>query len=103
MNIKITDSAREAMKGVKPDQLIQLSLDRGSCDIVNNIYEMKVIPLRPVKNYEKILNVDDFKLLIDEDFEEVYQHELMIDHVGGSFVFKNKNQIFNNKIKIRFL
>ncbi len=43
MNIRVTPSAKEALQNVEQNQMIQLSFDRGSCDIVNTIYEMKII------------------------------------------------------------
>ncbi|GGI12647.1 iron-sulfur cluster biosynthesis family protein [Gottfriedia solisilvae] len=104
MDFQITDSAKEVLSNkMDENQFIQLSFDRGSCDIVNNIYEMKVINKRPNDAYEKILTVDNIEFLVNNDFEEVYDNQLVIDYLNGSFIFKNKNQIFNNKIGLRYV
>ena len=103
MNITITDQAKEALSQVSHDKMIQLSMDPGSCDIVNTIYEMKVVPLRENYSYEKLLNIDGINIMIDGDIEETYDHELNINYSGGSFVFSNRNQIFNNRIRLRFV
>lgn len=101
MNITITEQAKMTLNQVTEDKMIQLSMDRGSCDIENTIYEIKVVPLRQPYSNEMLLNIDNINIMIDEAFEEAYDHELVIDYVAGSFVFKNKNQIFNNKIALR--
>ncbi len=44
---QITDSAKEEFrKKIGDNRFIQLSFDRGSCNIVNNIYEMKIVNKR---------------------------------------------------------
>lgn len=45
MNITITEQARIALNQVTEDKMIQLSMDRGSCDIVNTLYEIKGVQL----------------------------------------------------------
>lgn len=104
MDFQITDSAKEVLRNkIGDNQFIQLSFDRGSCDIVNNIYEMKVVNKRPNDAYEKILTVDNIEFLVNNDFEEVYDNQLIIDYSNGAFIFKNRNQIFNNKIGLRYV
>ena len=104
MDFQITESAKEEFrKKIGENQFIQLSYDRGSCDIVNNIYEMKVVTKRPSDLYEKILSVDNIEFLVNNDFDDVYDNQLIIDFSNGSFIFKNRNQIFNNKIGLRYV
>lgn len=100
IKITITDSAKEALHTVNHDHMIQLSLDKGDCDIVNNIYEMKIIPKRAAGSFEKIESAGEFTFLIDENFEDLYSDDVMIDYGGGHFIFKNKNQIFNSNVKL---
>ncbi|MEH7553774.1 iron-sulfur cluster biosynthesis family protein [Priestia megaterium] len=103
MNIRVTPSAKEALQNVEQNQMIQLSFDRGSCDIVNTIYEMKIISKRSLQPYEKVVTVEDLEFIVDDDMEEVYDNELVIDHAAGAFVFKNPNQIFNNRVGLRYI
>ncbi|GGE55097.1 hypothetical protein GCM10011391_37600 [Pullulanibacillus camelliae] len=103
MNMTITGPAKNALNQVTADKMIQLSMDRGSCDIVNTIYEMKVVPLRAAESYEELLTVDNINIMTDGDFAEAYDHELEIDFARGSFIFKNKNQIFNNRVGLRIV
>jgi hypothetical protein len=103
MELTVTNSANEALRQVSNDKMVQFSFDKGSCDIVNTIYEIIVIPRRAVSSREKTIKVNNIDFLFDESFEEAYDHQLVIDYVGGFFVFKNKNQIFNNRIGIKFV
>ena len=103
MELTVTNSAKDALEQVSKDKMVQLSFDKGSCDIVNTIYEILVIPRRTVSPGEKTIKVNNIDFLFDESFEEVYDHQLVIDYVGGFFVFRNKNQIFNNRIGIKFV
>jgi len=104
VDFQITETAKEVLRNkIGQNQMIQLSFDRGSCDIVNNIYEMKVVNKRSNDAYEKILTVDNIEFLVNNDFEDVYDNQLVIDYSNESFIFKNKNQIFNNKIGIRYV
>ncbi|WP_407545129.1 iron-sulfur cluster biosynthesis family protein [Priestia sp. HNGD-A6] len=103
MNIHVTPSAKEALQNVEQNQMIQLSFDRGSCDIVNTIYEMKIISKRSLQPYEKVVTVEDLEFIVDDDMEEVYDNELVIDHAAGAFVFKSHNQIFNNRVGLRYI
>ncbi len=82
--------------------MIQLSFDRGSCDIVNTLYEIKVIDERELYSNEKIIEAEELQFIVDDDFEENYDHELKIDFKNNFFVFKNSQQIFNNKIGLRY-
>ncbi|MFB5195421.1 iron-sulfur cluster biosynthesis family protein [Neobacillus sp. KR4-4] len=103
MELTVTNNANKALKQVGNDKMVQLSFDKGSCDIVNTIYEILVIPRRTVSPIEKTITVNNIDFLFDESFEEAYDHQLVIDYVGGFFVFKNKNQIFNNRVGIKFV
>ncbi|MGX1192038.1 iron-sulfur cluster biosynthesis family protein [Metabacillus sp. SLBN-84] len=103
MKMTVTDSAKEQLKSIPEDKMLQLSLDRGSCDIVNTLYEMRVVPKRNPDEYEKILEAEKLSILVDHDFEEAYDHELTIDYSNNFFVFKNKNQTFNNRIGLRYV
>lgn len=103
MNISITEQAKAVLETIPATKIIQLAFDRGSCDIVNTIYEIKVIDNREVHAYEQLVQVDGIFLIIDEDFADTYDHELVIDYKEPNFIFKNKNQIFNNRISLRYL
>lgn len=103
MKMTVTDRAKEQLKGIPEDKMLQLSFDRGSCDIVNTLYEMRVVPKRNPADYEKILDMETLSILVDQDFEEAYDHELTIDFANNFFVFKNKNQTFNNRIGLRYV
>lgn len=35
--------------------------------------------------------VEDLEFIVDDDMEEVYDNELVIDYVVGVFIFKNYN------------
>ncbi|WP_044337155.1 iron-sulfur cluster biosynthesis family protein [Rossellomorea aquimaris] len=102
MNLELTQTAIEKLKEIPDDKIIQLSLDRGSCDIVNNVYEIKVIDNRETDSSEKIIQTDHLEFIVDDDFEDAYEHELTIDFKDNFFVFKNKNQTFNNRIGLRY-
>jgi hypothetical protein len=104
MDFQITDAAMKILSTIKSDHFIQLSFAKGSCDIVNNIYEMKVVKKRePEAPYEKIITVKNIEFLVEMGFEDVYDNQLVIDYSNGLFIFKNNNQIFNNKIGLRFI
>ncbi|MGM0750700.1 MAG: iron-sulfur cluster biosynthesis family protein [Bacillota bacterium] len=102
MKLEITQTAIEKLKEIPDGKIIQLSLDRGSCDIVNNVYEIKVIDNRETDPSEKIIQTDHLEFIVDDDFEDAYEHELTIDFKDNFFVFKNKNQTFNNRIGLRY-
>lgn len=103
MNLTVTEQAKEKLSEIPDDKMIQLSFDRGSCDIVNTLYEMKVIDIRGTESHEKIIQSDRFDFIVDDDFEDSYDHELTIDYKNNFFVFKNKNQTFNNRIGLRYV
>lgn len=103
MNLTLTEPALNKLTDLPPGHLVQLALDRGSCDIVNNVYEMKVIPSRELQDHERSIEYKDVTFIVDDDFEDAYDHELTIDFQKNAFVFKNKNQTFNNRVGIRFL
>ncbi|PFA67119.1 hypothetical protein CN378_12140 [Bacillus sp. AFS015802] len=103
MKLEITQTAIEKLNEIPEGNMIQLSLDRGSCDIVNNIYEMKVVKRRSPEPQEKIIHSEHLEFIVDDDFEDTYDHELTIDYRNHFFVFKNKNQIFNNRIGLRYV
>ncbi|WP_179194718.1 iron-sulfur cluster biosynthesis family protein [Bacillus sp. EAC] len=103
MDFKITETAKKELSKIDSQLLLQLEFDRGSCDVVNNIYEIKVINNREFGPNEKLIKGDGFDFLVNKNFEDVYENQLVIDYVNGSFVFKNKNQIFNNKIGITYV
>ncbi|MDQ0859505.1 hypothetical protein [Bacillus sp. V2I10] len=63
MNLIVTDEAKRALKMDDHDKMIQLSFDQGSCDIVNTIYEIKVIPKRGTVRKMRIYNVKEFSIL----------------------------------------
>jgi Fe-S cluster assembly iron-binding protein IscA len=102
MKLEITQPAIEKLNEIPDGKIIQLSLDRGSCDIVNNLYEIKVIDYREPHTSEKIIQSDHFDFIVDDDFEDTYEHELTIDFKDNFFVFKNKNQTFNNRIGLHY-
>ncbi|MGM0836744.1 MAG: iron-sulfur cluster biosynthesis family protein [Bacillota bacterium] len=102
MNFIVTESAKEALHKVDNNHMIQLSFELGDCDIVNNIYEMKVIPRRDAYIFEKIEDTGALKFLIAQNFEDLYSEEVVIDFSGQHFIFRNKNQIFNNKVKLTY-
>lgn len=66
MNLIVTDEAKRALKMDDHDKMIQLSFDQGSCDIVNTIYEIKVIPKRDLEPNERIISVDNISFIIDD-------------------------------------
>jgi Fe-S cluster assembly iron-binding protein IscA len=103
MKLEITKSAKEKLYEFPDGKFIQLSLDRGSCDIVNNLYEIKIVENREPDSTEKIIQSDDLYFIVDGDFEDTYGHELTIDYKNNFFVFKNKNQTFNNRIGLRYV
>lgn len=103
MDFKITDSAKEVLKTVDQNKILQLEFDRGSCDVVNNVYEIKVINARQCGPNEKMINGDGFEFMVNKNFEDVYENQLVIDYVDGSFIFKNRNQIFNNRIGLHYV
>ncbi|WRP08737.1 iron-sulfur cluster biosynthesis family protein [Rossellomorea aquimaris] len=103
MKLKITKSAKERLNDIPDGKIIQLSLDRGSCDIVNNLYEIKVVENREADSTENIIQSDDMFFIVDDDFEDTYEHELTIDFKDNFFVFKNKNQTFNNRIGLKYV
>lgn len=103
MKLDITQSAKEKLNEVPDGKIFQLSLDRGSCDIVNNLYEIKLVENREPDSTEKIIQSDDLYFIVDDDFEDLYEHELTIDFKNNFFVFKNKNQTFNNRIGLRYV
>ncbi|RBP07842.1 iron-sulfur cluster biosynthesis family protein [Rossellomorea aquimaris] len=103
MKLEITQSAKEKLNEIPNGKIMQLSLDRGSCDIVNNLYEIKVVENRESDSTENIIQSDDLTFIIDDDFEDLYEHELTIDFKNNFFVFKNKNQTFNNRIGLRYV
>ncbi|MGG4167996.1 iron-sulfur cluster biosynthesis family protein [Rossellomorea vietnamensis] len=101
MKLEITPTAKEKLNEIPEGKIIQLSFDRGSCDIVNNIYEMKVVEKRESESDEKIIHSENLEFIVNEDFEDTYEHDLTIDFKNNFFVFKNRNQIFNNRIGLR--
>lgn len=103
MKLEITQPAKEKLNEIPDGKIIQLSLDRGSCDIVNNLYEIKVVENREPDSTENIIQSDDLTFVVDDDFEDLYEHELTIDFKNNFFVFKNKNQTFNNRIGLRYV
>jgi uncharacterized protein YqkB len=103
MNLTVTEQAKEKLSEVPDEKMIQLSFDRGSCDIVNTLYEMKVIDARGTESYEKIIRTNQLDFIVDDDFEDSYDNELTIDYNNNFFVFKNKNQTFNNRIGLRYV
>ncbi|MGF3102857.1 iron-sulfur cluster biosynthesis family protein [Rossellomorea sp. DUT-2] len=103
MKLEITQSAKEKLNEIPDGKIMQLSLDRGSCDIVNNLYEIKVVENREPDSKENIIQSDDLTFIVDDDFEDLYEHELTIDFKNNFFVFKNKNQTFNNRIGLRYV
>lgn len=103
MDFKITDAAKEILGKVDNTKILQLEFDRGSCDVVNNIYEIKVINKRPCGPNEKMIIGDQFEFMVNKNFEDVYEDQLVIDYQNGSFIFKNRNQIFNNRIGLTFI
>lgn len=103
MKLEITQSAKEKLNEIPNGKIMQLSLDRGSCDIVNNLYEIKVVENREPDSTENIIQSDDLTFIVDDDFEDLYEHELTIDFKNNFFVFKNKNQTFNNRIGLRYV
>ncbi len=103
MDFKITDSAKEKLKNIEDHQILLLEFDRGSCDVVNNIYQIQVINKRPCGPNEKLITGDGIEFMVNLHFEDVYENQLVIDYVNGSFVFKNKNQIFNNRIGLHVI
>ncbi|MBN8191184.1 iron-sulfur cluster biosynthesis family protein [Bacillus sp. NTK074B] len=102
MKLEITQTAKKKLNEIPEHKIIQLSFDKGSCDIVNNIYEMKVVEQREPASYEKIIRTENLMFIVDDDFEETYDHDLTIDFRNNFFVFKNKNQTFNNRIGLRY-
>ncbi|KML27705.1 iron-sulfur cluster biosynthesis family protein [Rossellomorea marisflavi] len=103
MNLTLTDPALMKLSEIPCDHMVQLALDRGSCDIVNNVYEMKVIPPRELQNHERSIDYKGVTFIVDDDFEDAYDQELTIDFQKNAFVFKNKYQTFNNRVGLRFL
>ncbi|KPL60160.1 iron-sulfur cluster biosynthesis family protein [Rossellomorea vietnamensis] len=103
MKLEITPTAKEKLNEIPEGKIIQLSFDMGSCDIVNNIYEMKVVERREAESDEKIIHSENLEFIVNEDFEDTYEHDLTIDFRNNFFVFKNRNQIFNNRIGLRYV
>ncbi|PEJ53321.1 hypothetical protein CN692_21480 [Bacillus sp. AFS002410] len=103
MDFKITEEAKEILAGVDQNKILQLEFDRGSCDVVNNIYEIKVINKRECGPNEKMIIGDGFEFMVNKNFEDVYEDQLVIDYKDGSFIFKNRNQIFNNRIGLTYI
>ncbi|MGG1632837.1 iron-sulfur cluster biosynthesis family protein [Rossellomorea sp. NRS-1567] len=103
MKLEITQFAKEKLNEIPYGKIIHLSLDRGSCDIVNNLYDIKVVENREPDSTENIIQSDDLTFVVDDDFEDLYEHELTIDFKNNFFVFKNKNQTFNNRIGLRYV
>ncbi|WP_226673757.1 iron-sulfur cluster biosynthesis family protein [Rossellomorea aquimaris] len=103
MDLEVTQTAKKKLNEIPEDKIIQLSFDKGSCDIVNNVYEMKVVERREPESYEKMINSENLEFIVDDHFEETYDHELTIDFRDNFFIFKNKNQTFNNRIRLRYI
>ena len=103
MDLEVTQTAKKKLNEIPEDKIIQLSFDKGSCDIVNNVYEMKVVERREPASYEKMINSGNLEFIVDDHFEETYDHELTIDFRDNFFIFKNKNQTFNNRIGLRYI
>lgn len=103
MDLEVTQTAKKKLNEIPEDKIIQLSFDKGSCDIVNNVYEMKVVERREPASYEKMINSENLEFIVDDHFEETYDHELTIDFRDNFFIFKNKNQTFNNRIGLRYI
>jgi uncharacterized protein YqkB len=103
LKLEITQTAKEKLNNIPDGKIIQLSFDRGSCDIVNNIYEIKIVDRRKAESDEKIIHSENLEFIVNDDFEDTYEHDLTIDFRNNFFVFKNKNQIFNNRIGLRYV
>ena len=103
MKIEITPSAEKKLNEIPDGKSIQLPFDRGSCDIVNNVYEMRVVEKREPASFEKVIHAEQFEFIVEDDFEDTYESELTIDYRDQFFVFKNKNQTFNNRIGLRYI
>ncbi len=103
MKLELTEQANEKLSEIPKNKMIQLSFDRGSCDIVNTVYEIKVVDKREPVSDEVVVQEQHLDFIIDDDFEDTYDHELTIDFQNNFFVFKNKNQMFNNRIGLRFV
>jgi hypothetical protein len=84
-------------------KFIQLSLDHGSCDIMNNLYEIKIVENRKPVIQEKLIQSHDLDFIVDDDFEDLYDHELTINCIIISFCFKNMKQTFNNRIGLGYM
>ena len=55
---------------------------------------MKIISKRSLQPYEKVVTVEDLEFIVDDDMEEVYDNELVIDHAAGAFIFQKSQPNF---------
>ncbi|WP_170289367.1 iron-sulfur cluster biosynthesis family protein [Metabacillus lacus] len=99
--IEITESAKNQFEKLPGHSVIHIPFDKGSCDIVNNVYEMKAIPNRDAdSSLEEKITAGGRTFIVEKNFEDRFDGELLIDFSNNHFVFRNRNQIFNSRIRL---
>ncbi|KZZ84820.1 iron-sulfur cluster biosynthesis family protein [Bacillus sp. SJS] len=98
--IKLTEQAKQKLNEAPEGTVFAIPFDPGSCDIVNNVYEIKGMKDRDLEGREKKISAEGYDFIVDKDFEEGFDHELEIDFSNNHFVLRNKNQIFNSRVRL---
>ncbi|MCD7036015.1 iron-sulfur cluster biosynthesis family protein [Metabacillus sp. GX 13764] len=98
--ITLTDAAKGKLSEAPEGTVFWLPFDPSSCDISNTVSTIKGIKERQAESYEEKYEADGFTFITGENFSHFFDDELIIDYSNNSFVFKNKNQIFNNRVSL---
>ncbi|AZB44385.1 iron-sulfur cluster biosynthesis family protein [Bacillus sp. FJAT-42376] len=98
--IKLTERAKQKLSESPEGTVFSIPFDPGSCDIVNNVYEIKGMKDRELEGREKKISAEGYDFIVDKDFEKGFDHELEIDFSNNHFVLRNKNQIFNSRVRL---
>ncbi|MTH55447.1 iron-sulfur cluster biosynthesis family protein [Bacillus mangrovi] len=98
--IQLTESAKKRLEEAPEGTVYTIPFDPGSCDIVNNVYEIKGIPDRELEEREKKLLAEGIEFIVDRNFDENFDGELVIDYSSNHLVLRNKNQIFNSRVRL---
>ncbi|MFY4776655.1 iron-sulfur cluster biosynthesis family protein [Metabacillus sp. RGM 3146] len=97
--IRLTQEAKRKLSEAPAGTVFMLPFDKGSCDIVNTVSEIKAIKDRPLESYEEKVEAEGFVFITGENFAHFFDDELVIDFSNNSFVLKNRNQIFNSRVR----
>ncbi|MGD6817217.1 iron-sulfur cluster biosynthesis family protein [Metabacillus sp. 84] len=98
--IKLTDQARQQFTQTPAGTVFSIPFDPGSCDIVNNVYEIKGVQDRELEEREQKVTADGITFIVDKDFGESFDNDLTIDFASNHFVLRNRNQIFNSRVRL---